>query len=97
MKKKLKPVEARLILERLDAETLLAFSQFEASSQFELFQNFLKRYAETKRNQIIDLPTVNERVLANELAIRKGSIYTVGVIAEVIQGAQKELDKREKK
>ena len=96
MKDKKTPVEAILILQNLDAELLRSLAKLASTSEFDALEGFLRRYVETKRNQILDLPTENERHLANEVAIRKGAIYTAGVIIEVLRGAQKELSKRKK-
>ena len=93
--KKRKTVESQLILNTLDAETLFALIRIGSSPDFEPFQTFLRRYIETKKNQILDLPTENERKLANELSFRKGNIYTVQVIIDTLGGAQQELNGRE--
>lgn len=95
--KKRKTVESTLILEALQSEILMALVKIALSNEFDFLQEFLRKYIETKRNQILDLPTENERKLANELSFRKGNIYTVQVIIDVMRGAQEELNKREEK
>ena len=95
-KDKKTPVEAILILQNLDLEMLRSFAKIASSLEFDALESFAKRYVETKRNQVIDLPTEDERKLATEVAIRKGAIYTAGVFIEVLRGAQKELSKRKK-
>lgn len=89
-----RPYEAILILQNLDADTLRQFADFADTPTFESLQGFCRRYIETKRNQILDLPTEDERKLANEMSMRKGNIMAIGVLTEVIKGAKTELSTR---
>lgn len=90
------PVETMIILQKLDAETLRSLASMAATSGFDALEGLCRRYIETKRNEIIDFSTEDERKLANKVAICKGEIYATGVIIEVLRGAQKELSKRKK-
>ena len=88
------PVEATIILQNLDSEILTEFVALSDTKTFEKLEIFARRYVETMKNQIIDLPTEDERKLANEIAIRKGKIFAAGVIIEVIKGAKSEIARR---
>lgn len=94
MAKKRRPVEVEFILKKLDSKTLASFSSLKNTEHFDRLEEFSKRYAQTKRNEIIDLDTENERKFANEAAIRKGAILGVGTMIEVIRGATKEVKRR---
>ena len=90
MNRKRTPIESHWILESLDSEVLAAFGLLADDKVFKVLEEFCRRYIETKRNQIIDLPTEDERKLANELSFRKGQIMSIRVLLEVIRGAKKE-------
>jgi len=88
------PIESQWILESVDSETLAALATLANHKLFKYLEEFCAKYVQTKRNQILDLPTEDERKLANELSFRKGQIIATGVLIEVIRGSKKELDKR---
>lgn len=88
------PIEAQMILESIDSSFLKDFSTLTESKVFEALKEFCRRYVETKRNQILDLQTEDERKFANEAALRKGCILGVGVLIDVIEGSKKELLRR---
>lgn len=91
---KTKTVETSLILKNLDADTLKVLAAFEDSKYYETIKNLCRRYAETKKNQILELPMRDERVFAHEAALRKGGVFTLKVLIEIIEEAEKELSKR---
>ena len=88
------PVESQVILENLNEETLRAFALLADDPVFKVLEDFCRRYIETKRNQILDLSTENERRFANEASLRKGQIMSLGVLIEVIRGSKTVLDKK---
>ena len=89
-----RPIEVTRILENMDMEVLESLSEGSDSSFFEAVSELARRYGIQKRNEILDLPTKDERHFANEASFRKGIVYGISVIIEIVRGAKKELDKK---
>ena len=89
-----RPIEVNRILENMEMEVLELLAEGSDSTFFETVQELARRYGIQKRNEILDLQTEDERKFANEASSRKGMIYGISVLIEIVRGAKKELDKR---
>lgn len=95
MDKERHPYEVKRILEQLDSVVLSEFASLENTKYFETIQGFCKRYAHTKKGDILlDLNLYDPQRLAVDVSFKKGEIYAIGVLLDVIKGAKKELIRR---
>ena len=93
--KKREPFEVKRILEKMDAETLVKYSAFADTPNFVLVNDFCKRYALTKKGDVLlELNAYDPVKLAIDVSFRKGEIYSLGSLIDVISGSKKELLRR---
>lgn len=95
MDDKKQPFEVTRILKKMDSETLRSLAAFENTKYFEILKEFFRRYAQTKKGDIlVELNPYDPQRLAIDVAFRKGQVYSLEITIDIINGAKGELNKR---